>query len=296
MAKVTRTTTINAPVEKTFGFAKDIGQLWSSWPDVDVRDVTVTPDGVGSSAHWSTGKWGIHVIGGRIDYTQVVPDQRIIAESSTGPVFTFTFEPKENATVLTVDCEWHTEVPVVGGPIDDFLEKWTERDLEAWLVRIKAKVEGVTPATESEPAGSLTRAITINAPAEKVFGFVADLGRLWSYFPDTAVREVNLTAAGVGSSVRLYSHWRGLHMEGAVEVTEVVRSERLVMKASFVGEHPTWTFTFAPEGDATRLTVLGEWRVDVPGVGPRIGALMAKEHQSGLEEMLAGIKAHAEAD
>lgn len=296
MPEVTRTITINAPVEKAFDFAKDIGHLWSSWPGVEVRDVMVTPDGVGSSAHWSTGMMGIHVLGGRIEYTDVVPHRRIIARSSTGPLFTFTFEPADVGTVLTAACAWHTDVPVIGGPIDDFLEKWTEKDLEGWLGSVKARVEGVEPPPEPDPEGILTRTVTINAPVEKVFAFVADVGRLWACFPDTAVRDVNLRPEGVGSSARLYSHWRGLHMEGVVEVIESERSERMVARVSFLGEHPTWTFTFAPEGDGTRLTGQGEWKVGIPAVGPRIGALMAKEHQEGLEDMLAQIKARVESD
>lgn len=68
----------------------------------------------------------------------------------------------------------------------------------------------------------LTKSVTINAPVDKVFDFALDVGELWTSYPDVAVREVQLKPGGVGTSARLYSHGLGLHMEGAIEYTEVV--------------------------------------------------------------------------
>lgn len=295
MAEVTRTIIINESVEKTFDFAKDLGKLWSCWPDVDLKDVTLTPQGVGTSARWSSSLLGIP-FRGDIEFTEVVPPQRIVARSSTGPVFTFTFTPSDGGTAMTVDVVWRTEVPVVGGRIDDFLERWTQKDAEEWLENVKAAVEGTERPAEPEAGGVLVRSVTVDAPADRVFDVLADIGRLWVLFPDTAVRDVRRTPEVVGSSARMYSHWRGIHMEGTVEVVEAVRNERLAAQVVFRGESPVWTFTLAPEGDGTLLTAQGEWHVKVPRVGSRIEAMMAREHREGLEQLLDQVKRQAETD
>lgn len=294
MSEVTRTITIEKSVEETFRFAEDLGRLWSCWPGVDVSDVTLTPEGVGSRAQWSSAMLGVP-IKGHVEFTEVDPPRRIVAASSTGPVFTFTFEPVAGGTAMTVHVTWHTDLPVVGGRIDDFLERWMQRDAEEWLANVKAEVEGVERPTETEPGGVLVRSVTIDAPVSDVFAFLADPGQLWTLFPDVAVRDVHLTPDVVGSSARLYSHWRGLHMEGSVETVEAVRDQRLVNQIAFRAESPLWTFTVEPAGQGTRLTAKGEWHVKMPGVGSRVESMLVREHRDPLEQLLDHLKQRVEA-
>jgi uncharacterized protein YndB with AHSA1/START domain len=141
----------------------------------------------------------------------------------------------------------------------------------------------------------LTRSVTVDAPVEEVFDFGLDLARLWSSWPDVAVRDVDQKPEGVGSSLRMYGHFVGIHVEGTVEYTEVVRPRRIVATVGFGREHPTWAFTFDPVDGGTRLTAEGEWHVNVPGVGRPIEGLIAKEHEEALEAMLTKIKAQVEA-
>jgi len=69
MAKLSRSIEIEAPVEKVFDFATDVGKFWTSWPEeVAVRDVELKPDGVGSSARLFTHFLAIHMEG-TIEYT-----------------------------------------------------------------------------------------------------------------------------------------------------------------------------------------------------------------------------------
>lgn len=79
---------------------------------------------------------------GTIKFTGAVPNQRIVAKSSAGPVFDFTFEADNGGTKLTVDAEWHLPVPLVGPPIEALIMKRSEKDGEAMLAGIKARVEG----------------------------------------------------------------------------------------------------------------------------------------------------------
>lgn len=142
---------------------------------------------------------------------------------------------------------------------------------------------------------TLTRSIDINAPVEKVFDFVVDVGRLFMSWPeDVAVRDVKLTPDGVGSSARLYAHVLAIHMEGTVEYTEVVPNERIVAQVRFAAEKPTWVYTFEPQDGGTRLTAEGEWHVNLPGVGKPLEGMLVKEHETPIEKMLATIKAQVE--
>ena len=141
MAKESRTILVEAPVEEVFGVAKDVGRLWALWPDVAVRDVRLTEDGVGSSAQWFLRVMGF-VVQGRVEITEIVPNERVRAVSSKGPVFDFTFEPVDGGTRLTLGCEWHETVPVVGGLLEGWEAKRTAKDLDTALANLKAQAEG----------------------------------------------------------------------------------------------------------------------------------------------------------
>ena len=114
MARFEDTITIHAPVEEVFAFATDVGKLWACYPGFAVRDVVLTPDGVGSRTNWYSKMLFLHQEGS-VEYTEVVPLQRIVAKSSTGRRFTFTFTPREDGdTDLGYTEEWNIKVPVVG--------------------------------------------------------------------------------------------------------------------------------------------------------------------------------------
>lgn len=138
------------------------------------------------------------------------------------------------------------------------------------------------------------RSVTINAPVEEVYAFASDPARLWTCWDGIAVREVKVTPEVVGSSVRVYTHVFGLHLEGGVEYTEAVPNERIVAEVHFPGEKPTWTFLVEEADGGTTFTARAEWHVGLPGVGRPIEALMAKEHEGELERWLSGVKERLE--
>lgn len=141
----------------------------------------------------------------------------------------------------------------------------------------------------------LTRSVTINAPVDKVFDFAMDVGKFWTSFPEVAVRDVQLKPEGVGTSARIYSFMLGLHVEGVIEYTEVVRNKRIGAKVTFGPETPLWTFTFEPLDGGTTLTAEGEWHVTIPGVGGPLEDWAAKSHREFLERGLNSMKAAVEA-
>lgn len=145
MAKLTRSVTINAPVDTVFDFAMDVGRFWAVFPEVAVRDVQVKPEGVGSSARIYTHDLGLH-FEGVVEFTEVVPNQRIVAKVTFGPetpTWTFTFEPLDAATTFTAEGEWHVNIPAVGGPVEEMIAKSHKKWLEEGLDTLKDTLEAV---------------------------------------------------------------------------------------------------------------------------------------------------------
>jgi uncharacterized protein YndB with AHSA1/START domain len=141
---------------------------------------------------------------------------------------------------------------------------------------------------------TLTRSVTIDAPADKVFDYALDIRNLF-VAPDIALADVSLKPDGVGSSARIWSHFLGFHLEMGLEYTEVVRPQRIVAEVDGFGlDNPVWTFTFEPADGGTKLTAQGEWHIKVPAVGKPIEGLLAREHEDFLDTMLDDVKAGAE--
>jgi uncharacterized protein YndB with AHSA1/START domain len=144
VAKLTRSIDIEAPVEKVFDFALDIGKFWTSWPEeVAVRDVELKSDGVGTSATLFTHFLAIHMEG-TMEYIEVVPNERIVAQVhffGESPTWVFTFEPAEDGTKMTAEGEWHAKVPVVGKRLEGMMVKGHEEGLEGLLATVKSRVE-----------------------------------------------------------------------------------------------------------------------------------------------------------
>lgn len=144
MAELTRSITINAPVEEVFDHALDVRNLWS-FPDEPLRlvDVDIKPEGVGTSAHIWTHMFGFFMEGG-LEYTEVVRPERIVIEvgfTMEHPTWTFTFEPVAGGTKLTGTGEWHVSAPLVGKVYERMEVKEHAPMLETMLANVKAALE-----------------------------------------------------------------------------------------------------------------------------------------------------------
>lgn len=143
MATLTRSVTIDAPTEKVFDLALDVGKFWTCSPEVALRDVKLTPDGVGTRAELWTHGFGVH-FQGHIEYTEVTRPERIVAQVAFGPekpVWVFTFEPADGGTQMTGQGEWHAKVPAVGKAFEEWMAKSHRSFLEALLDNFKALAE-----------------------------------------------------------------------------------------------------------------------------------------------------------
>jgi uncharacterized protein YndB with AHSA1/START domain len=146
MATLTRSVIIEAPVSAVFAPALDPARLWRH-EDVALASVDIKPEGVGTSARLFTHALGFHIEGG-MEYTEVVPDQRIVVEVhffEEKPTWTFTFEPVDGGTKVTVVGEWNVKFPILGRPIEQMMVKEHEPFAESLLANLKAEAEAKQP-------------------------------------------------------------------------------------------------------------------------------------------------------
>ncbi len=151
MTRLTMSIPIDAPPGGVFNFLKDPARLAGSMPHTQARDAHLTPEGVGTTAVWEGRFLGIPVAA-TIEYTEFVPDERLVVTSSKGFVFSFSLEPAGGGTELTLTEE---DVPSnwAESAVDAVAMKLTEHDLDTWLAGIKAGAEGQPPAEVVATAG-----------------------------------------------------------------------------------------------------------------------------------------------
>ena len=80
---------------------------------------------------------------GQSTVVELVPDERAVHQSigTIGSAWTFTVEPHDGGTALTVEVEYTVPVPVLGKLAEKLAVRRDTRDLEAALVNVKDTLE-----------------------------------------------------------------------------------------------------------------------------------------------------------
>jgi hypothetical protein len=71
---------------------------------------------------------------------EYVPNERIVDHSSTGPVWTFTFEPDPDGSTLSLAMELSTKVPLLD-KLEAAIFSKGDQDLDAILGSFKKAIE-----------------------------------------------------------------------------------------------------------------------------------------------------------
>ncbi len=147
---------------------------------------------------------------------------------------------------------------------------------------------------------SVQRSIVIAAPADAIYPRVADFHRWPEWSPweklDPAMQRTHSGAAsGTGAA---YS-WQGNDKVGAgrMQITAATPPSSLAIQLDFLTPfeaHNTTLFSFAPEGDATRVTWV--MRGPSPYLSKLIGVFVSMDRMVGgdFETGLANLKAASE--
>ena len=142
MAKVERSITIDAPVEKVFSYISNPNNELESIPSItDIRDVT----GEGLGRKWG---WTYKMVGfslkGESEVIEYIPNQRLVHKSKGGieSTWTYTFNPENGGTRLNVVVEYKIPIPVLGKVGERMVLNRTEREADLAMTNTKESLEG----------------------------------------------------------------------------------------------------------------------------------------------------------
>jgi uncharacterized membrane protein len=142
MAKVEKSVTIKANVEKVFDFMADPRNLPEVWPSmVEVRDVQPSPTG-GYNFGWTYKMAGMRFEGAS-ETTEYIANQHNVTESKKGiqSKFTWSYKPEAGGTMVTVQVEYTVPVPLLGRLAEAFIIKQNEHEADVMLANLKARME-----------------------------------------------------------------------------------------------------------------------------------------------------------
>ncbi len=142
MAKVEKTITINAPVEKVCGYMSEPTNLPEIWPSlVEVKDVQRLPNG-GHSNRWVYKMAGMRFEGTSEDI-EYVANQRIVSKTKGGVESTQTwmFQPDAGGTKVTFEVEYNMPIPVLGKLAEAIIVKMNDREGDLILANLKTRME-----------------------------------------------------------------------------------------------------------------------------------------------------------
>ncbi len=142
MAKLEKTITINAPVEKVFNYIDGGTNLPEIWPSlVEIKDVQRLPNG-GHSDRFVYKMAGIRLEGTSED-VEYIPNQRIVTKTTGGAESTQTwlFQPEAGGTKVTFKVEYTVPIPVLGKLAEAIIVKMNAREGDLVLDNLKARME-----------------------------------------------------------------------------------------------------------------------------------------------------------
>jgi uncharacterized membrane protein len=140
----------------------------------------------------------------------------------------------------------------------------------------------------------LKKTISINAPVEKVYAYMADPTNLPEIWPSMVeVKDVKKTPDGAVSTYNWVYKMAGMRFEGASETTEAVANQRVVVKNA-TGIPSTFVWTYQPEDGGTKCTMQVEYTIPVPLLGRLAEAFIVKQNEHEGDVMLANLKARME--
>lgn len=140
----------------------------------------------------------------------------------------------------------------------------------------------------------LTKSITINAPADKIFEFVKEPTNLPKFWPSMVeVGDVKRSGDQVQSFHFVYK-MAGLKVDGDTEVKETIPNQKTV-SVSTGGIPSTVVWSYAPEGKGTKVTFDAEYKVPGALLGKLAEPLVIKMNEREADTLLDNLKAMMEA-
>jgi uncharacterized membrane protein len=142
MAKVERSITINAPVEKVFNYIEDPMNN-PEWVPSVMEATDVSGSGVGQHHRWKYKMAGV-LLKGETTVTEYIPNERIVSQIKGGVTSTWiqSFKTQDGGTIMELDIEYTIPIPVLGKLAEKIVLKRNEREADLAMTNVKEKMEG----------------------------------------------------------------------------------------------------------------------------------------------------------
>lgn len=142
MAKITRTVSINAPVEKTFDYMGMPTNLLEIWPSmVEIKNLKPLPTG-GYNYDWVYKMGGMHFEGAS-ETTEYFKNQRVVVKNTKGipSTFVWKYDSEDGKTMLSLEVEYTIPIPLLGKLAEALIVKQNEREADTMLANLKDRME-----------------------------------------------------------------------------------------------------------------------------------------------------------
>ena len=139
----------------------------------------------------------------------------------------------------------------------------------------------------------ITRTIHIDAPVERVFGFLEDKTHLPEIWPSMIEVSDEQPLENGGKRFHWVYKMAGVLFEGDTEETEFLRNRRIVSTSRQGVENET-VWDFKPIGDGTEVTFGAAYTIPIPLVDKFAEPLLAKMNAAEAELVLTNLKARLE--
>jgi carbon monoxide dehydrogenase subunit G len=141
MARVEKSITVDAPLERVFAYLKDpMSNL--EWLPGMIKVTKVSGEGVGARFRWVYRMAGI-ALEGESTALEFVPNERFVTGSKSGILSTWTwdFAPKDGGTRIDLTVDYAVPIPVLGKLAEAVVVKQNERVLDTALENIRSRME-----------------------------------------------------------------------------------------------------------------------------------------------------------
>jgi uncharacterized membrane protein len=141
----------------------------------------------------------------------------------------------------------------------------------------------------------INKDILINAPLDQVFDMIYDFESIPKWMVGMEeVHNISPGERGEGSTFEWTYNMAGIKFAGTSRVISLDPPRQAILESTG-GIDSTWTWTYAAEGEGTRLTCDLEYTVPGGGLGKIADRLVVERaNAKSMEESLANIKALAE--
>ena len=143
---------------------------------------------------------------------------------------------------------------------------------------------------------AVTSRTNIDAPPDKVWSVLADLGSIYKWNPGVAKSHTTSELTqGEGATRHCDLDDKNYLEERAFDWREGESFKIDIFESSMPLESNIVSFQIAPAGDTTRVSVTADYKLKFGPIGALMDVLFGKRMlQRGFDDMMAGLKHHIE--